>query len=110
LTQIRSDIFYLRTTSKGGHFQRNPYSSYIAIPMETYDFFDVETFISCDQLSSRPRSDFEELANKGRISYKGRLSPEHSAMLNEKLKASKTLSAAEKAYVLGPLAATTATS
>jgi hypothetical protein len=99
--EVDSKIFYLRPTSNGSYFKKNSHCSYLEFPAGTYNFFNVETFISCDQLASRPKSDFVQLAKKNQINYKGQLSLEHCEEIMSKLKTSRVLARREKSYLFG---------
>ncbi len=99
--EVGPAVYYLRPTSKARYFRIARHCSFVEIPQGTCDIFTVDTFISCDQLHSKTRAEFEQLSLKGKINYKGKISPETLSEIESKLRTSKVLSRREKQYILG---------
>jgi hypothetical protein len=101
IREISRAVYYLRPTSKSRYFRIARHCSFVEIPKGTCEVFSVDTFISCDQLHSKSRDEFEQLFAKGKIDYKGQISPETLGEIEAKMKASKVLSEREKRYLFG---------
>jgi hypothetical protein len=101
IREAHEAVYYLRPTSKSRYFQIARHCSFIEIPEGACEIFSVDTFISCDQLHSKSRSEFERLFVKKRIDYKGQLSSEILKEIELKLKGSKVLSDREKQFLFG---------
>lgn len=101
IRDLGSGVFYLRATSQSRYFKVARHCAFVKIPKGTYGFFSLETYINCDQLFSRKRTDFSELHERIRIDYTGQLDAEFLAAIEEKIKASRVLSRSEKDYLFG---------
>lgn len=101
IREVSRAVYYLRPTSKSRHFRIARNCSFVEIPKGTCGIFSVDTFISCDQFHSKSRDEFEQLFAKGKIDYKGQISPEILQEIETKMKASKVLSEREKRYLFG---------
>jgi hypothetical protein len=101
IREVSRAVYYLRPTSKGRYFRISRNCSFVEIPKGTCEIFSVDTFISCDQFHSKSRDEFEQLFAKGKIDYKGQISPEILREIESKIKASKVLSEREKRYIFG---------
>lgn len=99
IREVSRAVYYLRPTSRGRYFRIPRNCSFVEIPKGTCEVFSVDTFISCDQLHSKSRDEFERLFAKGKIDYKGQISPEILQEIETKMKASKVLSEREKRYL-----------
>jgi len=101
IREVSRAVYYLRPTSKSRHFRITRNCSFVKIPKDTCEIFSVDTFISCDQFHSKSRDEFEQLFAKGKIDYKGQVSPDILRKIESKMKASKVLSEREKRYLFG---------
>jgi hypothetical protein len=101
IREVSQAVYYLRPTSKSRYFKIARNCSFIEIPKDTCEIFTVDTFISCDQLHSKSKDQFEQLYKKGKIDYKGQISPEILEAIEIKLKGSKVLSEKEKQFLFG---------
>jgi hypothetical protein len=94
-------VYYLRTTSKGDHFQRTQGVSYVLIPAGTSSAFTVDTYIGCDTFEFKSISDFRGLLARNRIDYKGVIDSAFLEKIKLALRRSKVLSPKQKDRILG---------
>jgi hypothetical protein len=101
IREVSRAVCYLRPTSKSRHFRIARNCSFVKIPKGACEIFSADTLISCGQFHSKSRDEFEQLFAKGKIDYKGQISPAMLREIEAKMKASKVLSERGKRYLFG---------